>query len=197
MAVITLDQAKLTLGITNSSKDELLQFYVDAATPVITYLGCDVDSTPYVETYDGGAPQIMLNHAPVLTVTSVVESYGSNYIRTLTPVDIFSGNPSDAYAYSIELPTGVITRRAAGVAVNFAPGNRNVKVSYTAGIADPPANVVLAALELVRAWWQVGQQGNRPGFGDAPEMAYATLPPDVQQRVRQLLSAQQRLPGLA
>lgn len=198
MAVITLTQAKLLLG-TPDSKDTLLQFYVDAVTPVLTYLGCDVDtSTAYTDTFDGGACQISLPHAPVLTVTSVIESWGANYTQTLTATDLFSGSGStSAYCYSIELNTGLLTRRAAGVAVPFANGTRNIQVAWTAGFADPPGNVVLAALELLRGWWQIAEQGNRPAFGDAPEMAFAALPGDTRQRVREMLAGNIRLPGLA
>lgn len=189
-------QAKVMLG-TNDDQDAELHLYTDAVTPVLVYLGCDLDSTDYTDTFDGGACQIMLHHTPVISVTSVIESWGSNYTQTLTATDLFSGSGSTgSYCYSIELATGVLTRRAAGVAIPFAPGTRNVQVAWTAGFADIPANLTLAALELVRGWWQIGEQGNRPAFGDSPEMAFAALPPDVRVRVREMLADHLRLPGI-
>lgn len=197
MAVITLDDAKSVLGITDTSKDALLQSYVDGVTPVVEYLSSDIDQTDYTETYDGGRVQIMLLHYPVISVSSVIESYGSNYVRTLTADDIFSGAAVDAYAYTLDdADTGALTRRAAGVAVNFAPGRRNIQVVYTAGRAVVPGNLRLAALEMVRFWWETAQQGNRPAFGDAPEETFGAMPSDVRERVHEILAGDIRLPGI-
>lgn len=198
MTLLTLGDAKLTLGIDGTLDDDLLQDYVDAATPVIEDLVGPVDVSDYIETYDGGATQIVLLHAPVTAVTEVIESLGASYVRVLAAQDIFTGGDAGSFAYTLEAETGVVTRRAAGVAVCFATGTRNVRVTYSAGRVDVPANIHLAAMELVRSWWQIGQQGNRPGFGEAPEMdAFTPSGYAVPSRVIELCAAQRRIPGIA
>ena len=40
-------------------------------------------------------------------------------------------------------------------------------MTYTVGDAVVPPNVILAARELCRHWWQRSQQSPRPAFGGA------------------------------
>ena len=49
----------------------------------------------------------------------------------------------------------------------FPWGKRNITVTYTVGNGVVPPNVILAARELCRHWWQRSQQSPRPAFGGA------------------------------
>lgn len=199
-ALISLDDARATLGMsaTDTSKDGELSAYIDAATPIMEDLCGPLLARDRVETYDGGRPQIVLLFAPLISVTSVVESYGSTYERTLTEQHIFDGSPVGAYGFTVDLVSGQLTRRVSGVVAPFPNGRRNVQVSYTSGRAEIGGNILLAARRLVRHLWQSERQGFRPGKGrPADDVGYTPSGFAVPRAVIEMCAADIRPPGLA
>jgi hypothetical protein len=151
-------------------------------------------ATPVDEWYNGGSPEINLRRSPVASITLVEESLGS-IKYTLT--EQATGSGSNAYAYTVDLATGTLVRRAAGMAVNFAIGLRNVHVQYTPGIATVPEDIQLAILLLIKHMWQTQRGiGRRPGTGGnddewQPREAFAWP-----NRVEQILAGY-KIPGIA
>jgi len=197
--VISLDQARKGLGLAaaNTVNDEDLRLFIQAATPIMEDLIGSIVARTRIESYDGGRPQIGLLWAPVMSITSIIESYGSNYVRTLTAQDIFSGSGSgDAFAYTVDLTTGIITRRASGVAINFVSGTRNVQVTYVTGRVLA-GNHLLAARRLIRHLYQTEQQGFRPQMG-SPETTLGSTPSGyaVPRAVIELCADSSRPPGI-
>ena len=192
-------RAGLVLSPGNTAKDEDLRTYIAAATPIMEDLVGPILRTSRVESYDGGTTQINLLWAPLISVSSVIESYGSTYQRTLTAQDIFTGTGGmDAYGYTVDLTTGILTRRAAGVAIPFVAGKRNVQVSYVSGRAAITGNVLLATRRLIRHLWQQEQQSFRPDPRIAAEDTVRT--PSgfaVPRAVVELCADSSRPPGLA
>lgn len=143
--------------------------YISAATPLIEDIVGPVVQRAFDEWHDGGSSRIILDNTPVVSVASVSESYGANMVFTLDQETLDSGSFLSAYAYTFDAATGLLVRRASGMAGRFASGVRNVRIQYTAGLcpdtASVPANIRLATLELVRINWQPQQGGNRPGYG--------------------------------
>lgn len=139
-----------------------LRGYILGISAVIESIVGKLAVVTYDEWYDGGYPTISLLNVPVVSVTSVVETWGAGATRTLTlqPPD----TSSDAYGYSVDVDTATITRRINGVAGPFAAGRRNVHVVYKAGRSAVPPNVRMGALELIRINWQPQTGGNRPGY---------------------------------
>jgi len=112
--LISLADAKAGLGITGTSKDEDIRSVIAAATPIMEDLCGPILRTTRTETYDGGTTQINLLWSPLISITSIIESYGSTYVRTLTQQDVFSGSGLDSFGFSVDLTTGIVTRRADG-----------------------------------------------------------------------------------
>lgn len=167
--IITLQDAKDQLNITSSTSDPELQFFVSAASASVSQrLGSVAGSPVRDETYDGGSPTIMLRSTPVASVSSVTESFGSSIVYTLTNQPLGTG--FDAYGYTVDLVSGLLTRRASGVAVPFAYGIRNVHVVYVAGYSTVPADIQQALRLLVQHMWET-QRGSsrRPGQNTADE----------------------------
>ena len=150
--LITLAEARASLGwtATNTGKDSDLERYVEAATPVIENITGPLLVKSRTFTFDGGVDQLVI---PVrfTSVTSIVEN-------GVTVTD-----------YVAEPTRGIITAGTATGSRYFSSGIQNVVVTVSVGSATIPANVKLAARELVRFWWQQGQQANTPAFGGAPE----------------------------
>ena len=197
--LITLAEARAGIGSgASTAKDEDIRSLIAAATPIMEDLVGPILRTSRVDTYDGGTTQINVIWAPMISVSSIIESYGSNYQRTLTLQDIFAGVSSDAYGYTVDLGTGIITRRAAGVAVPFAIGRRNVQVSYISGRTVVAPNVLLATRRLIRHLWGQEQQSFRPNVL-TPEAAMALTPSGfaVPKVVIELCADSTRMPGFA
>ena len=197
--LISLADARLGIGVTaaNTMKDEDLRTYIAAATPIMEDIVGPILRATHVETYDGGAPSIALLWAPMISVSSVVESYGSTVRYTLNPVDVFSGGGTDAYGYTVDLGSGLMTRRAAGVAIPFAAGRRNVQVTYISGRTSVTANVLLATRRLIRHLWQSEQQGFRPPMSGPDALTKTPSGFAVPFAVIEMCAAATRAPGLA
>ncbi len=166
--LITLQDAKDFLNIVTADSDTELATFITAASQMWVSRGLPGNSVGTLdEWYDGGSTEISLRHSPVVSVTSVVETIGTiGY--TLTQAA--AGTSSSAWAYSVDLTTGLLVRRAAGVAVCFYQGVRNVHVTYTAGLSTVPADIQQAIKLLVKHLWTTQRGGSRrPGSGGADD----------------------------
>lgn len=144
-------RAHLNLASGDTSQDEELRGFVEAATAVCErYVGA-VAQAAYTETCDGGtsgAAALALEHPPVIAITSVVESG-----TTLTSAD-----------YVLHAPSGTLKRVLGDAPYRWDPGVGNITVSYVAGRAIIPANVSLAAKIIIKHMWETQRStaGSRP-----------------------------------
>lgn len=183
--IIGLAEARAAIGLpaTATAKDEQLRGYIAAATPLMEDLCGPIVPRTVTDTHDGGSPMVRLMLAPIISVTTVEESYG-NFTRTLTeqPLD---GAGFDAYGYTVDLETGILTRRISGGAGIFAPGRRNVLITYRAGRSNIGENLLRATQRLIRWLWEPEQGSVRPDVttGDTPAVAQTpsgyAIPRDV------------------
>lgn len=159
--IVTLDEARrhLRYPAADTQDDLALQTFIEAADDVMRkHCGNNVPQM-YDEFYDGGDVSIFLFQTPVLSIESIQEGWGfANF--ELDYVQVNSTAASSNYAYSIDdADNGYITRRsAANVIIPFARGTNNIHIVYTAGRANIPSVIKLAALELIAHWWQGSQQ---------------------------------------
>jgi len=194
--LVSLTDVKLHLNKTDSADDTELQGFIDAATPIIENIAGPVIPATRVEYYSGGQSQINVSSLPIMSITSVIETYGqTNY--TLQEVSL--GGVSTAFAFTIDYSTGRIVRRAYNAEAMFPVGTNNVQVTYTPGRSTVPANVRLATLMLIQHLWgssQMNRNGGRPNFGgDDTFTSGAGFA--VPNRVRELLQPSPRVPGVA
>jgi len=156
---------------------------LSGASATLTYFVGDIAPTTYDEWYDGGSSRIALIHEPVTSVVSVTETFGSggnNHVLTAQTQD--GVGPFDSYGYTVDLVSGILYRRAAGVAVSFWAGARNVHVVYKTGNQTAAADLVLACLEMVRYYWSQSQ-GAGGAYSAVPITDYASLPNIVQNKI--------------
>ena len=196
-SIISLADGRTALQMspTDTSKDDDVRFYISAATPIMEDIVGSILRTTRTETFDGGSPQIGLLWAPVISVSSVVESWGANFHLTLTAQDIFTGTGAGPWGYTID-SGGIMTRRSAGVVVPFAPGRRNIQVTYVSGRTIVTGNLLLATRVLVRHLWEQDQRSFRQQH-PATEMALTPLGFAVPKRVIELCEPNARGPQVA
>lgn len=164
--IITLAQAKTFLNITTTTSDaELTDFIASASQYVVNRIGPVSGSPTVSEWHDGGSSKIVLRtQSPVQSITSVTETYGT-VMYTLTGITLDSAPVATAYGYTVDLDRGLIVRRASGVAVPFAAGTQNIHVTYVAGFASVPADIVEATQYLVKHAWETQRASKGPGTG--------------------------------
>lgn len=174
-AIIGLADARSALRLPAGTTigDEDLRELIVAASFLMDDLCGPVAPRSCDEWHDGGGGTIALLQRPVIAVSTVSESYGS-FTRALTAQPL-SGSSFDAYGYTVDLQTGILTRRTSGAIAPFAAGRQNVHVTYTAGRTFVPANLLRATRRLVRWLWQTEQQGQRPS-GSRPDAPTTTTP---------------------
>lgn len=199
MGLITVVDAKQFLGIpsTDTSDDDELQDFIDAASAVAEFFAGDLVGGTWTEQHDGGDPTIYVRHTPILSVTSLTEYIGSiTYTLTNQPL----GHSTDAWGYTIDDPmSGKIVRRSAsGLAWRFVPGTGNVTITYTSGVPGvPPANIRKGVEFIVAHLWS-SQRGPQPlpvyagsddGTSMVPGIGYA-----IPNRAIEMFKVTPRLP---
>jgi hypothetical protein len=131
-----LDQAKAWLGVSGTGTDALISSLITSVSAfVVGYLGRQVLSASYVETYRGnGQAEMLLRNFPITAVSSVAFA-GRTMTTAADPVALTSGFLFDDRALSL-------------VGARF-PLGLPVVVNYTAGYASVPADIAQATVELV------------------------------------------------
>jgi uncharacterized phiE125 gp8 family phage protein len=138
MALLTLEELKTHLGITDTSQDDMLQDIVDAIDPLFKgYLGRDIELTTYTsELYDGpGTNLLVLNQAPIVSVTSVLV-FDTEY-EAVTLEERTEG--TDGY-YIKDADNAILYRWTP-----WPRGRGMIEVTYSAGYETIPADITLAA----------------------------------------------------
>lgn len=149
----------------NGASDVKIQTFIDAATNVIEKITGPLVQRSVTRVFSGGTPSIVLPHRNVVSIASVTESWDGGFLYTLTAQPL--GASVDDFGYTFDPSINRLTRRtSSGAPQPFWPSEDNVIVTYTVGLATIPGNVLMAAEELIRHWWQWGQQGNRPANGN-------------------------------
>ena len=179
LLIIPLADAKAALNIPASvtSNDDEIRLYIATATEVVEdYVGPVLTETGHTWTASGGTTAILLPEKPT-TLTTVTENG-----NTLT-------ENSD---YIVDYNAGILYRGSTLSPTYWSTGLRNVAITYTVGGSSIAPNIIMAARELVRIYYQTSQQGGRPAFGGAGEDAGAIFTPSgygIPPIVETLLSA--------
>lgn len=158
---------------------EDLRLYVAAATPVIEDIVGPVVYRQFTQVADGGKWAIPLNHraTEVLSV-SEIDSVITEFVYDDEAGILYAGR-----RYALR---------------KFMPGVKSVTITYKAGYQVIPANIQLAARELVRHWWQLGKQA--AGGRSTGMTADETFTPSgfaVPRRVVELCTPHETVGGFA
>lgn len=164
--IITLADAKAQLNMTSTANDAELAGYISSASQMWTRRVGPVAGSPvFTEHYDGGASRIALRNVPVVSVTSVTESWGAATLYTLTEQPLESTTSFSSFGFTVDLERGTIVRRAQGIETRFAAGTQSVRVVYVGGYTTVPDDIIMAIKLLVQHMWDTQRGGSRvPGM---------------------------------
>lgn len=174
MSTLSLADAKTYLNITTSATDTELQGFIDQAEAAIgARCGALLPASRTSRIAGDGAMSLLLPTCPVASLTAITPSEGAAVVL------------SDLHLNS---DAGVVTRND-GTAFTAS----YYDVTYAAGRASVPADLLLAVKEMVRHLWETQRgAGVRPGSRpDVPGASYM-LP----YRVLELIAAYET-PGFA
>jgi hypothetical protein len=155
--IVSLAETKsfLQISATNTTNDDQLRWFIASASAMWNRrIGPVSGNMSFDERYDGGGPRVTLRNIPVVSITAVVEAYSSAFYKTLTQNEPDSGSAGGPWDYTIDLLTGTLTRRAVGVPVSFAGGQRNIHVTYKAGYTVVPYDIQHAVMLLTQHLWE-------------------------------------------
>lgn len=179
--LITLAQARASIygeraGSAGTGNDADIEAYISAATPVIEEIAGPQYAESRTVLMDGGSHVYVLPHR----------------FNAVTSVEVDGVAKS---SYVADGRAGIIHAGTSDLPDVWDAGTLNVEFVVTVGNATIPPNVQLATRELVRLWWQVGRQANRPGT--AEQGGPGELPMGLRKRVTELLSPNQNVAGFA
>lgn len=164
-----------------AANSDKLQLYIAAATEVLEDIAGALIRDTVTQTADGGRTGVLLWERPsaILTVT-------------------VNGSPTNDYIANLN--AGIVYSSPAGS--RFADGRQNIVITYRVGDDQISPSVQLAAAELVRHLWQVGQQAlngspPEPTALDPRQQSFTRSGFAVPNRVIQLIGNHHALPGLA
>lgn len=175
----TLAEARASLGwiASDTANNSDLEAYITAVTPVIEDHTGPLIARSRTFTLSGGSGVLVL---PV----------------RFTAITAITENGSAVTDYVADSQAGLIYAGSTTATRSWAAGVRNIIVVATVGSGTIPANVNLAARELVRHLWQMGRQGSRPAYNnEAPNIVPQGFA--MPKRVLELLAPNQRLGGFA
>lgn len=189
MAVITLAETKLHLGITNGQQDIELGGFINAAEKLVVERCGPLSVVDVVEDHRRPGPEILLLQWPVVSVTTV----------TMFP----SGTVVAEQNFATDSPGYLLDLDAAALAYGF--GTANVRVAYKAGRAALTPDLRIGVLDLIAHLWRASQ--NRVGVGQRAVFGSPGQDPDkaapmpagfaMPHRVRELLEGEMRPPVIA
>lgn len=193
--IVTVTQAKAQLGITDATFDgQLTDFVATASQMIVNQIGPVAGSPTVSEWHDGGSPEIVIyEESPIQSVTSVTESMGS-VVYTLTQITLDSGSVTTPFGFTVDLDAGLLVRRAAGVAIPFADGDKNIHITYVAGYTTTPPDIIQATLLLVQHLWETQRGPLTRGRGASDLNAGTSY--SMPNRVMEILSPY-TIPGIA
>lgn len=135
LGVVSLDLVRTHLNLVSTKNDVELRRFMGAATAQAErYMNRVIGRRTFTESYDGGCFAIYTRNGTILSLVSVTENGTVN-------------DPSlylvDEYGFSIERVDQEL----------FAYGRLAISVTYVAGFAAPPEDIVQGVLEFIRHLW--------------------------------------------
>ena len=152
---ITLSDLKDYLAITGTENDQTLQLIVDGVNAaILSAIGRPFWSQQFTEYLSGSGftTNIYTRNFPLTAVDSIEVNGGLGAWETV---------PSSSYTItSTEEDPRNVGEIFTGCLV-WPKGHNNIRITYTAGYTEPPADLKLAALQFANEMWNLQKDGGK------------------------------------
>jgi len=149
---LTLALAKQHLEYEDDDRNDLIEQYIEASAAwVENYTGKALSAGVVVQTVTGFPSYIVLSRGPVASLTSIQYVDTDDEPQSVTGARLVSGR---VYAPVGGWPS----------AAEYAP----ITITYQAGFATPPADLVSAQLLLVGHWFANREAGTDRAISEVP-----------------------------
>lgn len=140
--LITLQQLKDYLKITDNTSDDLLSSAIDQASSfIVSYTGRNLEATDYTLRIDGnGQDELLLPTFPINSLTSL--SYNSGTLGT--PI----WTPYSVDEYMFDWPTGVVS-----LTFRLCRGIKNIQVVFNAWFDPIPNDLQRATMQIATYYY--------------------------------------------
>lgn len=142
--MLSLEEAKIWLDYTGSDRDVLITTLIESVQALLESF-CDrhFSFDSYTEYYDGlGFNYVLLDQYPVQDITGVWDDTNREFTDVMK---------IESTSYTVYKNIGMIMLTDGSV---FTKGYRNVKVEYTAGYTEIPADLKMIAGEIIVKKWK-------------------------------------------
>jgi hypothetical protein len=129
---------------------------MQSAADEVEYITGPMRGQSRTEYFDGNRETVVLAPRWVQSITTITENLGTT-VFTLTEQPLAAGSFTQ-YGYTWDRSTNKIIRRSNGLTGWFPDGDGNIAVTYKQGISPLPQTITDAGGELIRHWWENGQQ---------------------------------------
>lgn len=184
LKIVSLVEARdfVNKSQTYTGDDETLKLFIDTAGGLLESMAGAIVPRTVSEYHSGTAKQLFPRLWPVISITSVTETWPGGPIYTLNQMASLASSGT-GYDFTFNPVDGSITRRVQRWDYAFPPGVDNITITYVAGRPQPwPAKYRLAALAEIAWLWRMFASGrgagrpnlqqeetvNVPGFGAVP-----------------------------
>lgn len=188
-------RSELNINLSDTSKDVKLREWMRAATGVVENVTGAILPKTRTDIFPGRCRTIVLPERWVAAVTSVQEANGAS---TVVLTEQTFGTAGNGYSYTWDRVTNALSRVSGYGPSMFGP---LVSVTYTAGLTTIPADIRVAAAELIKHWNAKAQPVRSGGptpygsaAGDDGVMVGNYMVPNA---VMELLEPYRRPPGVA
>lgn len=172
----------LQIPVATTSYDTTLQLMIDSECQwVQNFVGRPIAPTSFFRRFSGwtglNGAYLNLPYYPILSVESVVETWGLNGQHTLVYQTPSSQGGPGQQMFQVDWLRGTLIRSYQGlIARPWFPGLRNVEVTWTAGYNPLPADIKRATMLMIKERWNQEQQASRgnarpagSGYQDMPQ----------------------------
>ena len=164
LALISFSELKdqLNLSVVDTAGSAKLRRFMQSAGDVVQNITGKLFGQVRTQFFDGNRQTVVLSPRWVQSISTVTENLGTT-VFTLTE-QVLSAGAFTQYGYTWDRETHKITRISSGLPTWFPAGAGNVAVTYKQGITPLPQDITDAAGELIRHWWENGQQPRSVSF---------------------------------
>lgn len=165
MSLVLLNDYKEILHIEGSDEDEFIGILSQEVEALVKdYLNWEIEAKDYVEYYDGtGWNYLVMNNSPIIGITKIEVYEGLDESNQETWTELTLGVD---YERKIISDSALILQ-----GYNFIPGDKNYRITYSAGYEECPYVIQNACKKLMKLFYDELKKSDSVGISSISQGA--------------------------